>query len=203
MKPSNPPPTLLYRVGPNTLTSVQPVDNKYTKNLWRSGRGLYLLRNTSEKACLYSRFSFHHRSVMLNFSKIQLFLVAKNPAMIYPWTELSLNNCLCLASYWSMELCICQSFCWHAFTLFVFYWRRPGFLPRGVVRVGVDGIELKSSVWCKGGIHAFCAACLPSHFMAPSVHKQTVKWWHLRPSFFLDSVNFLLIYMHICCWECV
>ncbi len=47
----------------------------------------------------------------LLFLVFLLFPAAKNPPMIYPWIELSPNNCLCLASYWSMELCICQSFC--------------------------------------------------------------------------------------------
>lgn len=120
--------------------------------------------------------------------------------MMFQWIELRPNNCLCLVSYWSMELCVCQSFCSHAFTLFVFYWRWPGFLPRGLWMCWGWGVEVLYMVW--GGSPCLLC-CMPSHFMAPSVHKQTVKWWRLPQSFLLDSVYLLLKYIHICCWECV
>lgn len=73
-------------------------------------------------------------------------------------------------------------FCSHAFPLFVFYWRRWGFLPRGWLGVWVVGVEVLSVVWRGwwwwwwwrwrgiGGVHAFCAACL------------VILWDHLSTS---------------------
>lgn len=76
------------------------------------------------------------------------------------------------------ELCICQSFCSHAFTLFVFYWRRRGFLHGG----WVAGWSPPRGVG--GGACLLCS--LLSHFIAPSVHRRTVKLWRLSSSFLLD-----------------
>lgn len=49
-----------------------------------------------------------------------------------------------------------------------------------VTRLSAQGVVvvvggLKSYARCEGGSPCLLC-CLPSHFMAPSVHKQTVKW---------------------------
>lgn len=122
---------------------------------------------------LYS-ISFHVLPQSLIFQIFPLFLVAREPAVLYLRIELSSNNCSCLAIYWSMELSICQSFCSHAFTLFVFYWRRQGFLPRGWWRRWRRGwgswSRGVSSGRGGGVVHAFCAACL------------VILWHHLSTS---------------------
>lgn len=108
-----------------------------------------------------------HVHLILTMLNFYIFPLSVKIHQWHLWAELSPNNCLCLASYWSMELCICQSFCSHAFALFVFYWRRRGFLPRGWWGVGV---EVLCVVWGEGGVCAFCAACL------------VILWHHLSTS---------------------
>lgn len=130
------------------------------------------------------------------------------PPMIDPWIEPEPEQLPVfgkLLIYGALCLLVFRLTCLHSVCLLLAEPRRwTGWWEWGIGVGWVAGRVggLKSSAWCEGGSR--CLLCrLPSHFMAPSVHRQTVKWWRVSSSLLLDSVNFLLIYMHICCWECV
>lgn len=124
----------------------------------------------------------------LIFLIFHLFPVGKNPPMIDPWIELSLNNCLCLASYWSMSS-VFASLSAHMPSLCLsFTGGDEAFCTGG----GTGGWSPLHGV--RGGVHAFCAACL----VILSRHLSTSK---LSSSDVLAHLSYLtvwILFWYIC-----